>query len=106
MPRMCYKNASTLAVVCDMMYVEGFLKIESDVIIEHGFCMDGDMIIDPTIPDALAENYTIGAAFTAQEVTDMVPLTLPIIMHIGKNDARKVRYDRLYQETLRNRRSV
>jgi hypothetical protein len=51
-PKECFSNAFHLALETGLIYVEGFMLRDGlPIPIHHGWCVDGDVVIDPTIND-------------------------------------------------------
>lgn len=49
-PKECFSNATHLAMETGLTYVEGFMLRDGlPIPIHHGWCVDGDLVIDPTI---------------------------------------------------------
>lgn len=49
-PKECFSNATHLTLETGLTYVEGFMLRDGlPIPIHHGWCVEGDVVIDPTI---------------------------------------------------------
>ncbi|MEO6892097.1 MAG: hypothetical protein ABI324_24180 [Ktedonobacteraceae bacterium] len=94
-PHRCYSNASrALLLLPDLLcrFVEGWVVVEGArriVIIEHGWCLKGHQIIDPTwalLPkpgDQPVPVYIAGVGYTREETQALMGTCLPHVCCCG-----------------------
>jgi hypothetical protein len=96
-PRMCFMNATHLALEHKLTYVEGYAwRDDFKLIIHHAWCADEDRVIDPTWAEHA--NY-YGVSFTPDQI-------LKRVMHTGTYGAfyRGHRLDVTYLDVLQSER--
>lgn len=102
--KQCWKNAVTLLLVelqDTHQYVEGFLRLDGGLFIEHGWLQNDTEIIDPTNVDAPADRYVPGIIYSTQDVCEYaMRYDTPFVDSVLRGTDQRLQYADIYRKLI------